>query len=133
MCKRRPERDSNQDARENNNMNVGLLNLSNEKMGDGIDSSDIVTYVIAAICLMMLLKWIKKYWTRRQQPQERMMQQMQPVQQVQMQPIQQPLQQIQQLPALAAPVVQPTYRNQFRPAIISAPEDIEDNMQKYRT
>ena len=41
------------DNRENKNFNVGLLNLSNEKMGDGIDSSGIIIYVIAAICIMM--------------------------------------------------------------------------------
>ena len=103
-------------------------------MGNGLETSDIFSYVIAAICLMMLFKWIKKCWTRRQQRQEWMMQQMEPIQQVQMQPIQQPLQNIQQLAALAAPVVHPTYRNQFRPAMIYVPEiEIEDSMQKYRT
>ena len=49
MCNKRTERDDK-------NLNVGLLNLSNEKMGDGIDSSDIVIDVIAAICVMMLFK-----------------------------------------------------------------------------
>ena len=128
LCKRRPERDTNQDTRENKNLNVGLLNWSNEKMGDGIDSSDIVIYVIAAICVMMSFKWMKKCWTICQ---ERMVQQMQPVQ-TQMQPLYQPMQQIQQLPALAAPVVQSTHRNQFRTATISGPEDIKDSMQKCR-
>ena len=50
MCKKRMERDIPSEARKNKNLNIGLLNLSNEKMGDGIDSSDIVIYVIAAIC-----------------------------------------------------------------------------------
>ena len=71
------ERDIPSDAREDKNLNVGLLNLSNEKMGDGIDSSEIVIYVIAAITVMMLFKWMKKCWTRCQ---ERMLRQMQPVQ-----------------------------------------------------
>ena len=129
MCKRRMERDIPSYARENKNLIVGLLNLSIEKRRDGIDSNDIVIYVIAAICVMMLFKWMKKCYNRHQ---ERMMRQMQPVQ-MQMQPLQQPLQQSQQLPALAAHVAQPTYRNQFRPATISDPENIKDSMQKYRT
>ena len=60
MCKRGIERDILSENRENKNLNVGLVNLSNEKMGDGIDTSDIVIYVIAAICIMMLIKWVKK-------------------------------------------------------------------------
>ena len=122
MCKRGIERDILSENRENKNLNVGL----DEMMGDGIDTSDIVIYVIAAICIMMLIKWVKKCWNRRQ---ERMLRQMQPVQ-IQMQPVHQPMQQIQQLPALAGPVMQQPYRNQFRPASISGPEDIEDNVGK---
>ena len=60
MCKRGIERDILSENRENKNLNVGLVNLSNEKMGDGIDTSNIVIYVIAAICIMMLIKWVKK-------------------------------------------------------------------------
>ena len=60
MCKRRIERDLQSDNRENKNLNVGLVNLSNEKMGDGIDSSDIIIYIMAVICIIMLMKWIKK-------------------------------------------------------------------------
>ena len=112
------------DNRENKNFNVGLLNLSNEKMGDGIDSSDIIIYVIAAICIMMLFKWMKQCYTRRQ---EKMIRQMQLVQ-MKMQPLQ-PL----QVPALAAPVAQPAYRIQYRSASISEPEAMEDSMKKYRS
>ena len=106
-------------------MNVGLVNLSNKKMGDGIDSSDIIIYIIAAIRRIMLLKWMKKCYNRRQ---ARMIRQMQPVQ-MQMQPLQQL-----QVPALTPPVAQPAYRIHYRPASISAPEPaMEDAMKKYRT
>ena len=45
MCKRRVERDIKSDNHhENQNMNVGLVNMS--KTGDGIDSSDIIIYII---------------------------------------------------------------------------------------
>ena len=92
MCNRRIERDIPSDNRENKNFNMGLLNLGNEKMGDGIN---IIIYVIVAICIMMLFKWMKQCYTRRQ---EKMIRQMQLVQ-MKMQPLQ-PL----QVPALAAPV-----------------------------
>ena len=59
--------------------------------------------------------------------QEKIIRQMQPYQ-MQMQPLQ-PL----QVPDLAAPVAQPAYRSQYRPASISEPEAMEDSMEKYRT
>ena len=123
--------DLQSDTRENKNLNFGLVNLINEKMGDGIDSSDIIIDIIAAICMTMLLKWIKKCYNRHQ---EKMIRQIQPVQ-MQMQPSQplQPLQQL-QVPALAPPVAQPAYRIHYRPASISEPETaMEDSMKKYRT
>ena len=54
-----PKRADAQDARENNNNNIGLLNVSSEKMGDGLDTESIATYTIATICLIMLIKWLK--------------------------------------------------------------------------
>ena len=107
-------------------MNVGQVNMS--KTGDGIDSSDVIIYIIAAICIMMLMKWLKKCYNRRQ---ERMIRQ----NQMQMQPSQplQPFQQL-QVPALAPPVAEPAYRIHYRPASISEPETaMEDSMKKYRT
>ena len=95
------------DNRENKNFNMGLLNLGNEKMGDGIN---IIIYVIAAICIMMLFKWMKQCYKRRQ---EKMIRQMQLVQ-MKMQPLQ-PL----QVPDLAAPVAQPAYRSQYRYKILT--------------
>ena len=53
-----------QDNRENSNVNVGLWNMSSEKFGDGVTGEMVVTYVIAAICLMMVGKWLKKCWNQ---------------------------------------------------------------------
>ena len=72
MCNRRTECDLQSDNRENQNMNVGLVNMS--KTGDGIDSSDIIIHIIAAIGVMTLIKRLKKCYNRRQ---ERMIRQCQ--------------------------------------------------------
>ena len=66
MCKRPVKRDLPQN-RENNNVNVGLLNMSSEEFGDGITTENVIQYVIAIICIAMVFKWIRKCWTRRQQ------------------------------------------------------------------
>ena len=58
MCKRRIECDLQSDNHENKNLNVGIVNMS--KTGDLIDSSDIIIYIIAAICIMMLMKWLQQ-------------------------------------------------------------------------
>ena len=78
MCNKRSERDLQTDNREYQNMNVGLVNMS--KTGDGIDSSDIIICIIAAICVMMLIKWLKKCYNRCQ---EKMIRQLQPAQPIQ--------------------------------------------------
>ena len=114
MCKRRIERDLQSDNCENKNMNVGLVNMS--KTGDGIDSSDIIIYIIAAIGILMLMKWLKKCYKRRQ---ERMIRQLQPAQPIQMKvrPPAQPMQSQQlRVPALAPSIAKPAYRVHYRPA-----------------
>ena len=126
MCKRRIECDLQSDNHENKNLNVGIVNMS--KTGDLIDSSDIIIYIIAAICIMMLMKWRKKCYNRHQ---ERMIRQ----NQMQKQPSQplQPFQQL-QVPALAPPVAEPAYRIHYRPASISEDQPaMEDSMKKHRT
>ena len=114
MCNKRSERDLQTDNREYQNMNVGLVNMS--KTGDGIDSSDIIICIIAAICVMMLIKWLKKCYNRRQERMIRQLQAAQPIQ-MQVQPPAQPMQ-FQQLhvPALAPPIAEPAYRVHYRPA-----------------
>ena len=72
MCKNRRSQ-TPADNRENSNVNVGLLNMSSEKMGDGLSIEVIMQYVIAFICLLMMCRWIKKCWTRRQERQKRML------------------------------------------------------------
>ena len=67
MCKNSVKRAIPQDNRENNDVNVGLLNMSSEKFGDGISAEMVMQYVIAIICLAMVVKWLRKCWTRRQQ------------------------------------------------------------------
>ena len=62
MCKPRVECDTS-DQHKTQNMNLGLVNMS--KNGDGLDVSDIVIYVICAISVIMVLKWLKKCYNRK--------------------------------------------------------------------
>ena len=119
-------------------MNVGLLNMSSEKFGDGATGEMIVTYIIAAICILMVGKWLKKCWNRRQERQQDLIcnltqgdhQRMANLAQGGHQPM--AMQQIlaQQL-ALPAPVPVIVHHNQFKPAILEGTE--VDRMEKYRT
>ena len=157
MCKRRVERDIPQN-RENKNVNVGLLNMSSEEFGDGITTEKVIQYVIVIICIAMVLKWIRKCWTRRQQrmntagQQVMAMNQIQPVQQHQPPALPAPAPALAlpaPAPALALPAPAPApqhvpipiivHHNQYKPAaILNTGESLErvdgiDRMEKYRT
>ena len=111
MCKLRKERDIS-DQHKTQNMNLGLVNMS--KTGDGLDVNDIIIYFICAICVLMVLKWLKKCYNRRlRQAQNIIQPTMQPVQ-----PAMQPAQpvQFQQLhvPALPQPITEAGYRVHYR-------------------
>ena len=132
MCKPRQERDTS-DQHKTETVNVGLMNMS--KNGDGIDGADIVIYVICAISVIMVLKWLKKCWNRKMRQAQTLVQ---PVAHPAMPPIQQaqPIQ-FQQLhvPALPQPqhLAEPSYRVTYRPAFITEEQAIvEDSMKKYR-
>jgi len=70
MCKTRGSQ--TQTPAENNNLNVGLLNMSSENM-NSLSMEVILQYLIAFIALLMMVRWIKKCWTRRQERQRRML------------------------------------------------------------
>ena len=148
MCKRPVKRDLPQN-RENNNVNIGLLNMSSEEFGDGITTENVIQYVIVIICIAMVFKWIRKCWTRRQQRMSTAGQQvmaMNPIQPVQQQ---QPPALPAPAPALALPAPAPApqhvpipiivHHNQYKPAaILNTGDSLErvdgiDRMEKYRT
>ena len=117
MCKPRVERDTS-DQHKTETMNLGLVNMS--KNGDGIDAADIVIYVICAISVIMVLKWLKKCYNRKVRQAQTLVQ---PVIHPTMPPVQQQAQpvQFQQLhvPALPQPIAEPGYRVTYRPATIT--------------
>lgn len=116
-------------GQENSNVNVGLLNMSSEKMGGNLSAESVMTYIIAAICLFMCFKWAKKCWNRRQEKQRNMIRSLGQGPMVnQNQGVQMPMQQIPApLPALPAPII--IHPNQFKLGL----EGTEDRMEKYRT
>ena len=63
MCKPRAPRASGNEH-SSDTTNVGLLNMS-KNSGDGLDATDIVTYIICAIVVFMVFKWAKKCVNRR--------------------------------------------------------------------
>ena len=131
MCKPRVERDTS-DKHKTQNMNLGLVNMS--KNGDALDVSDIVIYVICAISVIMVLKWLKKCYNRKVRQAQNIIQ---PVMPPTMPPVQQQAQpvQFQQLhvPTLPQPIAEPGYRVHYRPASITEEQAIvEDSMKKYR-
>ena len=153
MCKRRVERAIPQDVRDNNNVNVGLLNMSSEQSGDEIIVESVIQYVIGIICVVMVLKWIRKCWSRRHQRrlnpagQQMAMNQIQAAQHLAVQappaplaaaapaPAPQPPAPVLALPAPAPapqhiPVPIIVHHNQYQPA--DRVEDL-DRMEKYRT
>ena len=130
MCKPRQERDTS-DQHKTETVNVGLINMS--KNGDGIDAADIVIYVICAIAVIMVLKWLKKCWNRKMRQAQTLVQHvihptMPPVQ-LQAQPVQ--FQQL-HVPALPQPIAEPAYRVTYRPASITEEQAmVKDSMKKY--
>ena len=119
MCKPRVERDTS-DQHKTETMNLGLVNMS--KNGDGLDAADIVIYVICAISVIMVLKWLKKCYNRKVRQAQTLVQQAQPVQ----------FQQL-HVPALPQPIAEPGYRVTYRPASITEEQAIvEDSMKKYQ-
>ena len=113
-------------------VNAGLINIS-KNSGDGLDPTDIVIYIICAIVVMMVIKWIKKACNRRLSQ----LQGLAPAHQQPLPPMpsapqaQPPAIQMQPLSVPALP--RPAYSVVFRPG--HNPEEatiIEDSMQKYR-
>ena len=121
-------------GQENNNVNVGLLNMSSEKFGENLSGETVVTYIIAAICIFMCFNWIKKCWNRRQEKQRNMIRSLgqRPMISLDQGGQQQlPMQQIPAaLPALPAPLPIIVHPNQFKLPVL---EGTEDRMEKYRT
>ena len=64
MCKPRVPRATSGDEHSSDTVNVGLMNMS-KNSGDGLDATDIVIYVICAITVFMVFKWIKKCINRK--------------------------------------------------------------------
>ena len=136
MCKPRAPRASGNEH-SSDTTNVGLLNMS-KNSGDGLDATDIVTYVICTILVFMVFKWIKKCVNRKlagaqalaPAPQQPLPMPSAPP--VQPQAIQfQPL----SVPALPQPkhLESPGYRVVYRPgSICEEAAVVEDSMQKYR-
>ena len=83
MCKPKVERDTS-DKHKTETMNLGLVNM--RKNGDGLDVSDIVIYVICAISVIMVFKWLKKCYNRKVRHAQNIMQ---PVMPPTMPPVQQ--------------------------------------------
>ena len=118
-------------SQENVNTNIGLLNMSSEEIGGPMTTQSIVTYIIALICIVMVLKWLKKAYGRRQARKReliRSLSQQTPVgnqnqmAMQQIQPIPGPL------PALAPPII--IHPNQFKIGLEGTGEN--DRMEKYR-
>ena len=118
-------------SQENSNTNIGLLNMSSEEIGGPMTTQSVMTYIIALICIVMVLKWLKKCYGRRQERKReliRSLSQQTPVvnqNQMAMQqiaPIPGPL------PALAPPII--IHPNQFKIGLEGTGEN--DRMEKYR-
>ena len=118
-------------SQENVNTNIGLLNMSSEEIGGPMTTQSVVTYIIALICIVMVLKWLKKCYGRRQARKReliRSLSQQTPMgnqNQMAMQqipPIPGPL------PALAPPII--IHPNQFKIGLEGTGEN--DRMEKYR-
>ena len=121
-------------GQENSNVNVGLLNMSSEEMGGNLSAETVMTYIIAAICLFMCFKWIKKCWNRRQEKQRNMIRSLGQGPMISLNQggqQQLPMQQIPAaLPALPAPLPIIVHPNQFKLPVL---EGTENGMEKYRT
>ena len=138
MCKTAKQMAENPGtAQENVNTNIGLLNMSSEEIGGPMTTQSVVTYLIALICIVMVLKWLKKCYGRRQARKReliRSLSQPTPVgNQNQMAMQQIPMQQIPSipgpLPALAPPII--IHPNQFKIGLEGTGGE-NDRMEKYR-
>ena len=118
-------------SQENVNTNIGLLNMSSEEIGGPMSTQSIVTYMIALICIVMVLKWLKKCYGRRQARKRELIRSLS-----QQTPMgnqnQMAMQQIPSipgpLPALAPPII--IHPNQFKIGLEGTGEN--DRMEKYR-
>ena len=118
-------------SQENSNTNIGLLNLSSEQMGAPLTAQSVMTYLIALICLIMVFKWLKKCYGRRQERKLeliRSLSQQTPMvnQNMAMQQIPAPIPA--SLPALPPPII--IHPNQFKLGLEGTGEI--DCMEKYR-
>ena len=118
-------------AQENVNTNIGLLNMSSEEIGGPMTTQSVVTYLIALICIVMVLKWLKKCYGRRQARKRELIRSLS-----QQTPVgnqnQMAMNQIPSipgpLPALAPPII--IHPNQFKIGLEGASDS--DRMEKYR-
>ena len=132
MCKTAKQMAENPGtAQENVNTNIGLLNMSSEEIGGPMTTQSVVTYLIALICIVMVLKWLKKCYGRRQARKRELIRSLS-----QQTPMgnqnQMAMQQIPSipgpLPALAPPII--IHPNQFKIGLEGTGEN--DRMEKYR-
>ena len=132
MCKTaKPMAENPGTAQENVNTNIGLLNMSSEEIGGPMTTQSVVTYLIALICIVMVLKWLKKCYGRRQARKRELIRSLS-----QQTPMgnqnQMAMQQIPSipgpLPALAPPII--IHPNQFKIGLEGTGEN--DRMEKYR-
>ena len=130
MCKTAKPKDPGT-SQENVNTNIGLLNMSSEEIGGPMTTQSVVTYLIALICIVMVLKWLKKCYGRRQARKRELIRSLS-----QQTPMgnqnQMAMQQIPSipgpLPALAPPII--IHPNQFKIGLEGTGEN--DRMEKYR-
>ena len=130
MCKTAKPMDPGT-SQENVNTNIGLLNMSSEEIGGPMTTQSVVTYLIALICIVMVLKWLKKCYGRRQARKRELIRSLS-----QQTPMgnqnQMAMQQIPSipgpLPALAPPII--IHPNQFKIGLEGTGEN--DRMEKYR-
>ena len=132
MCKTaKPMAENPGTSQENVNTNIGLLNMSSEEIGGPMTTQSVVTYLIALICIVMVLKWLKKCYGRRQARKRELIRSLS-----QQTPMgnqnQMAMQQIPSipgpLPALAPPII--IHPNQFKIGLEGTGEN--DRMEKYR-
>ena len=118
-------------AQENVNTNIGLLNMSSEEIGGPMTTQSVVTYLIALICIVMVLKWLKKCYGRRQARKReliRSLSQPTPMGNQNQMAMQQMPSIPGPLPALAPPII--IHPNQFKIGLEGTGEN--DRMEKYR-
>ena len=119
-------------AQENVNTNIGLFNMSSEENG-AMSTQSIVTYLIAFICIIMVFKWLKKCYGRRQARKQELIRSLSQQTPMGTSGNQMAMNQIPSipapLPALAPPII--IHPNQFKIGLEGASAS-EDRMEKYR-